>query len=208
MIKDETIEGFLDKLASDSATPGGGSAAAILGSMGAALISMISNLTIGKPKYKDVEEDLRKVVEKSEKLRGELLGMIEDDVAAFDAVMGAYGMPRDTDEQKAKRSEAIQSALKQATDVPLKCVEACRAVIELGEIASEKGNLNVISDAGVGVLSAYAGLRSAALNVYTNVKMIKDESFTKDRLSRLEKLVGTAESATEKSYDIVRKKLS
>lgn len=208
MIKDDSVETYLEKLASDNATPGGGSAAAILGAQGAALIAMICNLTIGKAKYKDVEADMKAVVEKADKLRHELVGMIQDDVNAFDTVMGAYGMPKETDDDKAKRSEAIQSALKLATDVPLKCVEACRAVIELGAVASEKGNLNVISDAGVGVLSAYAGLRSAALNVYTNAKAIKDREFAEDRLAKLEKLVGDAEAVTEKSYDIVRKKLS
>ncbi|MGA7545450.1 MAG: cyclodeaminase/cyclohydrolase family protein, partial [Methyloceanibacter sp.] len=148
-ITDSTIEKFLDDLASQSATPGGGSAAAIMGAKGAALVSMVCNLTIGKKKYAEVEDEMKGVLAKSEELRRALIGMVQDDVKAFDQVMGAFGMAKETDAEKAKRAEAIQAALKQATEVPLKCARAARAVIELGAKAAEKGNLNVISDAGV-----------------------------------------------------------
>ena len=153
-IKDTEIEPFLDALASNSATPGGGSAAAIIGAMGAALVGMICNLTIGKKKYAEVETELKGVLAKAELLKRQLTGMIEDDVQAFDAVMAAYGMAKETDADKAARGEAIQAALKQATDVPLRCCHAAREVIDLAAIASDKGNLNVISDAGVGALAA------------------------------------------------------
>src|SRR5688572_16114784 len=102
-IKDASIEKFLDELASQNATPGGGSAAAIMGAKGAALVSMVCNLTIGKKKYADVEADMMAVLEKSESLRKQLTGMIEDDVSAFGTVMGAYGMPKETDAEKAAR---------------------------------------------------------------------------------------------------------
>ena len=118
-IKDTAIEPFLDELASSAATPGGGSAAAIIGAMGAALVSMVCNLTIGKKKYAEVEGEMKDVLAKTEALRKKLTGMIEDDVKAFDAVMGAYGMPKETDADKAARDKAIQAALKLATDVPL-----------------------------------------------------------------------------------------
>ncbi len=99
-IKDSSIETFLDELASQNATPGGGSAAAIMGAKGAALVSMVCNLTIGKKKYADVEADMKDVLAKSEALRKKLTGMIEDDVRAFGTVMGAYGMPKETDERE------------------------------------------------------------------------------------------------------------
>ena len=207
-IKDTEIEPFLDALASNSATPGGGSAAAIIGAMGAALVSMICNLTIGKKKYADVEAELKGVLAKAEKLRRRLTGMIEDDVQAFDAVMAAYGMAKETDADKAARGEAIQAALKQATDVPLRCCHAAREVIDLAAIASDKGNLNVISDAGVGALSAYAALRSAALNVFTNAKMITDRTFAEAKLKEVNELLAGAEVATEKAYGVVKSKLS
>ncbi|MDJ0514626.1 MAG: cyclodeaminase/cyclohydrolase family protein [Methyloceanibacter sp.] len=207
-IKDTAIEPFLDQLASSAATPGGGSAAAILGGMGAALVSMVCNLTIGKKKYADVEEELKQVLAKAEDLRHRMTAMIQDDVQAFDTVMGAYGMPKETDEEKAARGAAIQDALKMATDVPIRCCRLAREVIDLSLVASEKGNLNVISDAGVAVLSAYAALRSAALNVYINAKMISDTSFVESKLSELEGLLAGAEATTEKAYDIVKGKVS
>jgi formiminotetrahydrofolate cyclodeaminase len=207
-IKDTAIEPFLDALASSSATPGGGSAAAIIGAMGAALVSMVCNLTIGKKKYADVEGEMKEVLHKAEALRHKLTGMIEDDVKAFDQVMAAYGMAKETDADKVARDKAIQSALKQATEVPLRCCHAAREVIDLAAIASEKGNLNVISDAGVGVLAAYAALRSAALNVFTNAKIITDKAFAEAKVKELEKLLAGAEAATEKAYEVVKGKLS
>lgn len=207
-IKDTAIEPFLDQLASSAATPGGGSAAAILGGMGAALVSMVCNLTIGKKKYADVEGELKEVLAKAEDLRGRMTDMIQDDVQAFDTVMGAYGMPKESDEEKAARGEAIQEALKMATDVPIRCCRLAAEVIDLSLVASEKGNLNVISDAGVAVLSAYAALRSAALNVYINAKMISDTSFVESKLGELESLLAGAEATTEKAYEIVKGKVS
>lgn len=208
MIKQASIEKFLDELASSNATPGGGSAAAIIGAMGAALVAMVCNLTIGKKKYAEVEGDMKALLARAEALRHKLTGMIEDDVRAFDAVMGAYGMPKETDADKEKRSAAIQDALKLATDVPLRCCHAAREVIDIAAETGAKGNLGVISDAGVGVLAAYAALRSAALNVYTNAKLIADKDFAEAKLKELDGLLSGAEAATERAYDLVKGKLS
>lgn len=208
MIKQSAIENFLDDLASQKATPGGGSAAAIIGAMGAALVAMVCNLTIGKKKYAEVEDEMKALLARAEALRHRLTGMIEDDVKAFDAVMGAYGMPKETDAEKEARGKAIQSALKLATDVPLRCCHAAREVIDIAAATSAKGNLGVISDAGVAVLAAYAALRSAALNVYTNAKLISDKDFADAKLKELETLLAGAEGATEEAYELVKGKLS
>ena len=207
-IKDTPIEQFLDGLASQSATPGGGSAADIIGAMGAALVSMVCNLTIGKKKYAEVEAEMKGVLARAEELRHALTGMIEDDVKAFDAVMGAYGMAKETDAEKAARDQAIQAALKLATDVPLRCCRVAREVIDLAGIAADKGNLNVISDAGVAVLAGYAALRSGALNVLTNARMINDKTFANAKLKELDGLLAGAEGATEKTYGVVKVKVS
>lgn len=206
-IKDIAVEPFLEALASRSATPGGGSAAAIIGAMGASLVSMVCNLTIGKKKYAEVEDEMKDILAKAEALRVKLTAMIEDDVKAFDAVMGAYGMAKETDAEKEVREKAIQAALKQATEVPLRCCQAAREVIDLAATASDKGNLNVISDAGVAVLAAYAALRSAALNVFINTRMITDKPFAEAKLKELEALLARAESATENAYGVVKEKL-
>lgn len=207
MIKDKSVQVFLDELASKASTPGGGSAAAIMGAMGAALVSMVCNLTIGKKGYEGVEADLKATLADAEELRGRLTDMIRADVEVFDQVMGAYGLPKDTDEQTAKRADAIQEALRAATDVPLSCARACAEVIELSRAAAEKGNKNVISDAGVAVLAAYAALRSAALNVYINVGNIKDRAFAEERMAELGRILGGKDVLTEEIYQIVKAKL-
>ena len=207
MVKDNGIELFLDDLASRKPTPSGGSAAAVMGAMSAALVSMVCNLTIGKAQYRDFEEELKSVLTKAEGLRRDLTKMIGEDVQAFDAVMRAYGMPRLTKDETTTRAEAIQTALKTATLVPMRCCRACREVITIGSVVAEKGNRNVVSDAGIAALAAYAGLRSAALNVFTNARAITDRIFTEEQLAELEQLLSEAATATEASYQAVKEKL-
>ncbi len=207
MIKDKPIQTFLDELASKSSTPGGGSAAAIMGAMGAALVSMVCNLTIGKQNYLDVEDDMKDVLRRAEELRQRLTDMVRADVEVFDQVMAAYGLPKETDLQKTARSETIQSALRAATEVPLNCARACAEAIVLSRRVAEKGNRNVISDAGVAVLAAYAALRSAALNVYINAGAIKDKRFVEERLAELGQITNGADALTEQVYALVRNKL-
>jgi len=207
MTKNNTIAKFLDELASEQPTPGGGGAAAIMGAVGAALVSMVANLTIGKKNYEAFDAELKATNAAAEKVRAELTAAIDEDVVAFNGVMGAYGLPRGTDEEKAARAAAIQAALKQATDAPLRAVKACHEVIKLSAVVAEKGNVNVISDAGVAVLAANAGLRSAALNVYINAKSIKDREFAEIRLGEVNALTELAALKTEEVYAVVRGKI-
>jgi formiminotetrahydrofolate cyclodeaminase len=206
-IKDKAIEVFLDELASKSATPGGGSVAALMGAQAAALVSMVCNLTIGKPKYAEVEADMQALLEKSEALRGKLTGMVKADVEVFDRLMAAYGLPKDTDGDKLQRSTAIQIILKDATVVPLECAKACAQAVLLSQIAAEKGSVAVISDAGVAVMAAYAGLKSAALNVYTNTASLKDRAFSEEKLEELENSLNGIEAIVADTYQLVRTKL-
>ena len=207
MTANSSIQTFLDDLASERPTPGGGGAAAVSGAIGAALVSMVANLTIGKKNYEAVWQDLEAVNAKAVALRAELIRAIDEDVVAFIAVMGAYGLPRATDDEKAKRAAAIQAALKDATLAPLRAVKACFEVIRLSAAAAEKGNLNVISDAGVAVLSANAGLRSAALNVFINAKAIKDRDFAEKQIAEVNALLAQAAATTETVYQTVRTKI-
>ncbi|MEE8263927.1 MAG: cyclodeaminase/cyclohydrolase family protein [Gammaproteobacteria bacterium] len=207
MIEEKTLRQFLDELASKASTPGGGSAAAIIGAMGAALVSMVCNLTIGKKNYADVEDEFNALLQKAETLREQLTGMVKADIEVFNKVMGAYGLSRDTDDEKAARTQAIQAALKEATVVPLSCAHACADVINLSKTAAEKGNLNVISDAGVAVLAAYAALRSAALNVHINIGAIKDEAFVNEKRAELQGVLAGTDQLTEEVYALVKSKL-
>ncbi|MGH8548499.1 MAG: methenyltetrahydrofolate cyclohydrolase [Methylococcales bacterium] len=207
MTKEQQIQVFLDQLASRASTPGGGGAAAIMGAMGAALVSMVCNLTIGKEKYKAVEEELKTVLDQSEVLRARLTGMIQADVEVFDRVMASYGLPKSTDAEKAARSAEIQAALKAATDVPLECAKASAEVIKLSRSVAEKGNLNVISDAGVAVLAGFAALKAAALNVKINIGGIKDPEFVASRRRQLFEVLDGCGWNTDEIYRIVEEKV-
>ncbi len=206
-ITQQTIDEFMDNLASKAATPGGGSAAAVMGAMAAALISMVANLTIGKKNYATVETQMQDLLNKSENLKITMLDMIRADIEAFDLVMSAYKLPKATIDETNNRNQAIQVALKTATDVPLQCAEACRSVIQLSHLAAQIGNKNVVSDAGVAVLAAQAALRSAALNVYINIGNIEDQDFTKSREKKLNLLLEGADKQTEEIYQLVKSKL-
>ncbi len=207
MIKEKSIQLFLAELASSASTPGGGSAAAIMGAMGAALVSMVANLTIGKEKYAAVEADMQQHLQQAEQLRTQLADTIQADVAVFDEVMAAYGLPRATAAEKETRSQAIQTALKHATAVPLDCARLCAEVIALCKPLAEKGNTHVISDAGVAVLAAHAALRSAALNVYINIGGIRDEAFVADKRRQLEGILAGSDEDTEAVYALVMGRL-
>jgi len=206
-IKDKSLQVFLDELASKASTPGGGSAAAIMGAQSAALTSMVCNLTIGKANYVEVEADMQALLQQSEALRERLTALVKADVEVFDQVMAAYGLPKDSDEQKTARSAAIQTALKAATDVPLDCAKACAEAITLSRIATEKGNVNLITDAGAAVMSAYAGLKTAALNVYINLGAIKDSEFSDSRRATLNVLLEGVDIRSEEIYQRVVAKL-
>ena len=206
-IKEQSLQVFLDQLASKASTPGGGSAAAVMGAQSAALTSMVCNLTIGKPQYAEVEDDMKILLEKSEALREKLTGMIKADVDVFNRVMACYGMAKQTDQEKAVRSAELQVALKEATDVPLECARACSEAVVLSRSAAEKGNINVVSDAGVAVMAGYAALKSASLNVYINISGIKDQAFADTRLAELENILTGADVKTEEIYQLVKGKL-
>lgn len=207
MILQQPVATFLDDLASKGATPGGGSAAAVMGAMGAALVSMVANLTLGKKHYEAVDADMQVLLRRSEELRTRLAGMVRADVEVFDQVMGAYALPKDTDELKAIRSAQIQEALKAATEVPMASARACAEVIALCREAAEKGNRNVISDAGVGVMAAHAALKSAALNVYVNAGAIKDAGFVQERLAELHAILAVNEQAADEIFQRVMSQL-
>jgi formiminotetrahydrofolate cyclodeaminase len=206
-ITETSIDDFLAHLASKDPTPGGGSAAAIMGAMGAALISMVCNVSFGKKGYEAAEPELREVCAQSEALRNRLTGMVAEDISAFGELMAAYKLPKETDEEKQRRSLAIQASLKRATEVPLACARDCAEVIHLSRRAAEHGYLGVISDAGVGVSAAYAAARSAALNVYINVPSLKDRAFAERALAELDGIMTSCTAESEAVYALVREKL-
>lgn len=206
-IKDQSIQLFLDTLASKSATPGGGSVAAFLGAQATALIAMVCQLTIGKPAYAEAETDMVALLAKSEALRAQLTALIQADIDVFNRLMACYGLPKQSDDEKTARSAAIQVVLKEATQVPIECAKACKEAILLSKIAAEKGSAGVISDAGAAAMAAFGGLKTAALNVYINTGSLKDQAFAEAKTKELESILDGAEALTDAIYQSVKSKL-
>lgn len=174
-MRDEALGGWLDRLGSAAPTPGGGAAAALAAATGAALVEMVVNLTVGKSAYAEHEEHVHPIGERARALRARALELASADEAAFDRVMAAYGLPRQTDEEKAARSAAIQAATADAARPPLAIAEVAAQVIELAAALPGRSNRNVLSDVGVAAALAGAALESAAINVEVNLGALKDE---------------------------------
>lgn len=185
---EKTLTGFIDELSSSSPTPGGGSVSALAGALGASLLDMVCNLTIGKEKFKEHEADLVKTRDEVRSLKSKLFSLIAEDAKAFDGVMAAFKMPKGTDEEKKTRSEAIQNATKEATRVPLETASSCLRILELCKESVQKVNPNAISDVGVSSLMSHSGLEGASLNVLINIPAIKDQSFRGDSEKTLKEL--------------------
>jgi len=207
MITQTTLDKFLDTLASGAPTPGGGSAAAVIGAMSAALISMVCNVTLGKKGLESAAAEMRAVCGESERLRARLTAMIAEDIAAFDELMNAYRLPKASDTEKALRSAAIQKSLVGATHTPLECARACAQVIGISRRAAEAGYAGVISDAGVGVLAAQTALRSAALNVQINAPLLEDRGFAAAAIGEIEQLLESGGRESEAVFALVRARL-
>ncbi len=208
MITQNTLEEFLGALASRAPTPGGGSAAALIGAMGAGLISMVCNVTLGKKGMEEVASEMRAVCTESEALRLRLTAMIAEDIAAFDGLMAAYRLPKSNDAEKAQRGAAIQNSLIGATNTPLRCARACADVIKLSRRAAQHGFSGVISDAGVGVLAAQTALRSAALNVEINAPLLEDRAFAAEASNELQGLLEFCGRESEAVFSLVRTRLA
>lgn len=196
----QNIKMFLDELASNSPAPGGGSVAALSGALGAALSSMVCNLTIGKQGYEAVQDDIKHILEKSEELRKNLTDLIDKDTEAFNEVMKALKMLKDTEDQKEHRRKEMQTAFKHAAEVPLETARKCNEILAVARIVAEKGNKNSVSDAAVSALMAQTGLQAAILNVRINLVSIKDSEYVHTVSTELSELL---QNAMEKSAEIL-----
>ncbi len=206
-VRSQTIGDFLDDLASGKATPGGGAGAAVAGAMGAALLSMVANLTIGKKKYAGVEEELKGILNRTEEIRAEMTNLAQLDAHVFERVMGAYKMPKESDTQASAREAAIQNTLMDATQVPLKVAAWAAELFEYAPTLAEKGNPNAVSDVGVGLLLADAAMKGALLNVDINLGLIQNEAFTSDVRQKVTALREGREALRERVMAAVAEKL-
>ena len=194
------VNEFANVLSSDAPAPGGGSTAALEGSLGAALTAMVCGLTVGKKKYADHQDLVKDVQAKAENLKARFMDVMDRDTEAFDVVSAAYGMPKDTDEQKTARSAAIQESLKGCTKTPMEMMELAMETLELTESILGKSNASALSDLGVSALSLGAGMRGAWLNVLINIGSIKDQAFAEEYRKKGETLIAKGIPLSEQIY--------
>jgi formiminotetrahydrofolate cyclodeaminase len=184
----EPLRTYLEDAASGKPAPGGGSVSACVGALGAALVAMVGNLTVGKEKFADVEAPIQAMIKSADAARERLEQLLQDDTTAYNGVIAAYKLPKETEEEKAARSQAVQDGLIVAADVPL---EICRVAIEacrLARVAADKGNPAAVTDAGIGAILGEAAVVGAALNVKINLGSIKDEAYVSKAAAEIDAL--------------------
>ncbi|HPB20312.1 MAG TPA: glutamate formimidoyltransferase [Bacteroidales bacterium] len=202
-----TMGEFADETASESPAPGGGSISAYVGALGAALATMVANLSSHKPGWDDRWEEFSNFAEEGQKIKDVLVQLLEEDTNAFNKVMDAFGLPKDTDEQKSIRRQAIEEATRYATEIPYRTMKTANMAIPLCKKMAEIGNPNSISDAGVGAICCLTAIKGAYLNVLINVAGLKDKSWADNILSDASHLLQTAQNEVEAIYDFVLDKI-
>ena len=202
MLEMKTTE-FLEELSSKAPVPGGGGASAAVGAFGAALGMMVANLTVGKKKYAAVEEEILAALEELGKLRDRLVALIDRDAQAFEPLSRAYGLPKNTEEEKAAREKVMESALYDASVAPLEIMETVLASMDLLEVLGEKGSRLALSDVGVGILFAQAALEGASLNVFINTRLMKDRGRAEELNGRADRMIAEGREKKERIYSQV-----
>jgi formiminotetrahydrofolate cyclodeaminase len=185
MYIDETLQHYLDDLASARPTPGGGSTAALSGAMGAALASMVCRLTIGKAAYADVQQEIEELLKRTEHLRLRFQQLIQEDIEAYGRLSACYKLPRETNEERATRTEAIQKQLVEAALVPLEVAERAAELVQCCERIIEIGNATVLSDVATGAILASSAGEGAAIMVRINVQALKNDELAVELRERL-----------------------
>ncbi len=204
----KTIEGFLDVLGSDAPTPGGGAVAGIVGATGAALIAMVAALTVGKKGFEGVDGRMRDLIAKTGKARAEFLDLADRDVHAFDGVMAAFKMPKETDEQKAARSAAIQAGYEQAAAVPMETARRAVDAMPMAEEATAKGNPQAASDGLSGAACLWCVALCAMANVEINAAALKDETKRTAMLDEVASLRARADQSLRETQTAFALRLS
>lgn len=194
-----SCEAFSGQLASSAAVPGGGGASALVGALGAALGTMVGALTVGKPKYADVEPELTELMKKAETLRAALLQCVDDDAAAFAPLAKAYAIPKDDP----KRSETMERCLRNAAAVPMRILELCCEAIDLQRAFADKGSALAVSDAATGVVFCWSAMYGAAVNVKVNTKMMCDRAYADSLNQHVDQLVDQYWKIAERVYEDV-----
>ncbi|MCX6364455.1 MAG: cyclodeaminase/cyclohydrolase family protein [Actinobacteria bacterium] len=203
----EPLQVYLDDAAADKPAPGGGSVSACAGALGAALVAMVCNLTLGREKFAAVETEMTTLVAASAAARGRLEQLLQEDTTAYNGVITAYKMPKESAEEQAARSQAIQDGLIIAADVPL---EICRVAVEvcrLSKVAAGLGNPHAVTDAGIGAILGEAAVVGAALNVRINLGSIKDQAYVTKATAEIDEILAEAAALRAETYAITLSRL-
>ncbi len=201
------LRGYMDAAASSAPAPGGGSVSATVGALGAALVSMVCNLTLGKEKFAGLEGQVKELVEQAEQVRRELTLLLQNDTTAYNGVIAAYRLPKETDDEKAARHAAVQEGLIHAADVPLDICRAAVRVCRLAKTAAEIGNPAAVTDAGCAVLFGEAAAQGAALNVEINLGSIEDEAYKRATADEVVKILAETAGLRAEVLKTTREKL-
>lgn len=207
MSEEISVGTFLAELASAKPTPGGGGAAGMCGAMSAALVSMVCNLTIGKKKYQEVSRLMEETLREAESLRRRFEELIDQDAAAFQKLLDAFKLLKESETEAEFRKREIESATRKAAEAPLEIIELCLRTLPLAKTAAEAGNVNAVSDAGVSALLANAAAQSAALNVEINLSILKDRKWAEDKFREMKRMIEETGSGTNEILKIVFGKL-
>ena len=194
---------FVEVLASKAPVPGGGGASALVGAVGTALGNMVGSLTVGKKKYADVEAEMWELKGKADVLQKELLTLIERDAEVFEPLSRAYGMPRETEEEKAEKARVMEIVLKEACSVPMEIMEKCCEALDLIVEFAAKGSALAISDAGVGAVFCKAALQGASLNVYINTKSMKNREYAEELNQKADAMLEKYTKIADEVFDSV-----
>lgn len=203
MYLDKPLQSYLDDLASSNSTPGGGSTAALSGAMGAALACMVARLTLGKPKYADVQLEIEQLLQRAEQLRSRFQELMQADIEAYGNLSACFKMPRTTDEEKAARTQAIQQRLKEAALVPLEMAEQAAELVRCCERIAEIGNAGVLSDIAAAAMQAVSAAQGASWMVRVNVNAMKDQSLVETFNRRLSTALNTVAMLSQRVTTIV-----
>jgi len=204
---EKTIKDFIQVLSSKEPVPGGGGASALIGSIGIALGNMVGSLTVGKKKYADVEEDIKILMFKAERLAEKFQELIDKDAESFAPLAAAYALPKDTEEEKAERTRVMEAALETASLAPLEIMETvCEAVDIVSEFAA-KGSKLAISDAGVAAIALRSALLGASLNVFINTASMQNRSLAAELEGRANEMIEEYGAKAEKIFNSVKERL-
>lgn len=202
-----TCEDFVEILSTKAPVPGGGGASALVGAIGMALGNMVGSLTVGKKKYADVEADIIALKEKADALQKDFLHLVEEDARVFEPLSKAYGMPKDTEEEKAEKARVMEIVLKDACSVPMEIMKKCCEAIDIIEEFAEKGSVIALSDAGVGAAFCKAALLGASLNVFINTKSMTNRDYAEALNREAEDMIATYSAKADTVFESVTNRL-